>query len=213
MKFTSRTDAGEKLGNELLAKGILSDVVLGLPRGGVIVAAEIARILKQPLDVLVVRKIGHPRSREFAVGALAEAATVVLDKEVLARTCVEPEELDKIIAEEISRLNEYVRKFERNGRTTLAGKTVILADDGLATGATTEAAVRSAKKQGAEKVIVAVPVSSTNGYARLTKVSDLVISLVIDPEFQAVGQFYWNFPQTTDEEVIRSLENAANGTG
>ncbi|MBI4662311.1 MAG: phosphoribosyltransferase [Verrucomicrobia bacterium] len=212
MTFASRKEAGEKLGLELSAKKVLADVILGLPRGGVIVAAEIARILKRPLDVLVVRKIGHPHFREFAVGALAEAETVVLDQQVLARTHVEADDLDDVITEEKGRLTDYVKKFEKGQRTPLSGKSVILADDGLATGATTEAAVRSARKQGAKKITVAVPVASTNGFARLANVSDDVISLLVDPNFHAVGQYYSSFSQTTDEEVLRALEKAAAGT-
>lgn len=213
MIFASRKDAGEKLGRELLAKHVQVDVVLGLPRGGVVVAAEIARILRRPLDVLIVRKIGHPRFREFAVGALAESETVILDEEVVARTHVAREELNEIVAEETARLKDYVKKFEGGRRSSLKEKAVVLADDGLATGATTEAAVQSARKQGARKVTVAVPVASTNGMARIANVSDDVVALFVDPKFQAVGQYYWGFSQTTDEEVMRLLEKAASSTG
>jgi putative phosphoribosyl transferase len=210
MTFASRKDAGEKLGRALAARQVHADVILGLPRGGVLVAAEVARILKRPLDVLVVRKIGHPRFREFAVGALAEAETVVLDQEVAERTSAAREELDEIIVEETARLKDYLRKFEHGKRSPLAGKTVVLVDDGLATGATIEAAVRSAKKQGARRITVAVPVASTQGMSRLAPVSDDAVALLIDPDFQAVGQYYGNFPQTTDEEVLRALERGAS---
>ncbi|MBI2948985.1 MAG: phosphoribosyltransferase [Verrucomicrobia bacterium] len=213
MTFASRKEAGEKLGRELAARHVQADVVLGLPRGGVLVAAEITRILKRPLGVLVVRKIGHPRFREFAVGALAEAETVVLDRQVVERTEAGREELDAVIAEETARLNDYVKKFERGKRSPLDGKAVILVDDGLATGATTEAAVRSAKKQGAKRITVAVPVASTNGLARLANLCDDTVALLIDPNFQAVGQYYGSFPQTSDEEVLRALEKAASGMG
>lgn len=209
MTFASRKEAGEKLGLELQARKVQADAILGLPRGGVVVAAEIARILKRPLDVLVVRKIGHPHFREFAVGALAEAETVVLDRLALERTNVRSSELDEVIAEETARLKDYVKKFEHGKRSSLEGKSILLVDDGLATGATTEAAVRSAKKQGAARVTVAVPVASANGYARLASVSDDVVALLIDPNFQAVGQYYWSFSQTTDEEVLRLLGHEA----
>ncbi|MBM3840299.1 MAG: phosphoribosyltransferase [Verrucomicrobia bacterium] len=206
MTFASRKEAGEKLGRALAARHVQADVVLGLPRGGVVVAAEIARILKRPLDVLVVRKIGHPRFREFAVGALAEGETVVLDQHVVDRTEASREELDEVIAEETARLKDYVKKFERGKRSPIDGKSVVLVDDGLATGATTEVAVRSAKKQGARRITVAVPVASTNGMARLASVCDDTVALLIDPNFQAVGQYYGSFPQTSDEEVLRALE-------
>src|SRR5687767_5411528 len=107
MTFSSRQDAGVKLGDELRRKGVRADIVLGLPRGGVVVAAEVAHKLDAPLDVLVVRKIGHPRHREFAVGALAEPDIVILDQDAIGRTHVHPDELREVIAEEQKRLHEY----------------------------------------------------------------------------------------------------------
>lgn len=204
MTFASRQDAGQKLGQHLLEKNIRADVVLGLPRGGVIVAAEVAAILQVPLDVLVVRKIGHPRFREFAVGALAEADVVLLDREVLDRGDIDLAELDKVVAEEKLRLAEYRRKFEAEP-VTLEGKSVLLVDDGLATGASTEASVRSARARNAARIVLAVPVASINGVDRLKKVSDDVIALHVDRHFEAVGQYYHSFPQTTDDEVLRAL--------
>ena len=182
-----------------------ADVILGLPRGGVVVAAEIARILQQQLGVLVVRKIGHPRYREFAVGALAEHDVVLLDQTAMRESHVVPAELEKIIAEETERLHDYERQFHHAGEPTLANKSVMIVDDGLATGATAEAAVRSAKKQMARRVIVAVPVASPDAMARLNAVADEVIALLVDPDFDAVGRYYYHFPQTTDEEVMALL--------
>jgi predicted phosphoribosyltransferase len=205
MKFASRQEAGRKLGLHFLSRGIQADVVLGLPRGGVIVAAEVAKALACPLDILVVRKIGHPRFREFAVGALAEAEVVVLDESALKTANVRQEELEEVIAEEKIRLKDYVEKFGFGERATLAGKCVIVVDDGLATGATTEAAVQSARRQGAKTITVGTPVASGSGFKRLAKVADHVIALLVDPAFEAVGQYYWSFPQTTDEEVITVL--------
>ncbi len=201
MTFASRTEAGQRLGRYLAEQNVRADLVLGLPRGGVVVAAEVARILKCPLDVLVVRKIGHPGHREFAVGALAEESTLVLDEEVINRTGVSPDDLKEVLAEETDRLIEYQALFLRANRPPLKAKIVLIADDGLATGATTEAAVRSAKNRGAAKVIVAVPVASDNAVERLTRVADTVMALVVDPDFDAVGRYYQSFPQTTDEEV------------
>src|SRR5436190_24400432 len=138
MVFASREDAGQKLGRYLKEQNIRADLVLGLPRGGVIVAAEVAHILQLPLDVLVVRKIGHPWHREFAVGALAENGVVVLDEAVIGRNPLIRADLDDIIKEERERLSNYQIKFHRDGMPDLSGKAVILVDDGLATGATTE---------------------------------------------------------------------------
>jgi len=201
MTFASRTEAGQRLGRYLAEQNIGADVVLGLPRGGVVVAAEVARILQCPLDVLIVRKIGHPGHREFAVGALAEEGTLVLDEEVINRTGVSPADLKEVLAEETARLTEYQARFLRANRPLPKDKIVLIVDDGLATGATTEAAVRSAKNRGASQVTVAAPVASDNALERLARVADKVIALVVDPEFDAVGRYYRSFPQTTDEEV------------
>src|SRR5436305_2823973 len=139
--FASREDAGRRLGQELLNAGVEADIVLGLPRGGVIVGAEVANILRVPLDVLIVRKIGHPLHREFAVGALAEPDVVVLDDSVVGRNPLIRMQLKQVIAEEEERLQKYGQTFHRDGLPDLDNKTVLLVDDGLATGSTTEAAV------------------------------------------------------------------------
>jgi len=205
MTFASREEAGQKLGRYLAEAGIEADLVLGLPRGGVVVAAEVARILRRPLDVLVVRKIGHPRHREFAVGALADNGVIVLDTDVMKSSGVVRAELDEVIAEETERLRHYQSGFHQTGLPDLADKRILIVDDGLATGATTEAAVLSAKNQKAKRVVVAVPVASTNGVERLSGVADQVISLLTDPWFDAVGRYYEVFSQTTDEEVLALL--------
>jgi len=206
MMFLSREDAGRKLAHALLEQQLQADLVLGLPRGGVVVAAEVARLLHLPLDVIIVRKIGHPRHREFAVGALAEGEVVVLDQRAIEATHVVDRELNAIIAEEKQRLQEYQLKFERNTSPQLTGKRVIIADDGLATGATTEAAVLFAKQRAAAKVLVAVPVASDTAVNRIRRVADQVISLLVDPAFDAVGRYYEHFSQTTDEEVLELLK-------
>ena len=205
MLFQSRQDAGRQLGNHLASAKLQADVILGLPRGGVIVAAAVAAILHRPLDVLVVRKIGHPRFREFAVGALAEGGVVVLDAEELQRSHVDQEKLNQVIAEEKERLGSYRSKFARHARTALENKSIVLVDDGLATGSTLEAAVRSVRQHAASRVTVAVPVASASGYERLAAVSDEMIVLHVDPAFEAVGQYYSSFPQTTDDEVLQAL--------
>jgi len=205
--FTTREDAGQKLGLFLKHEGARADIVLGLPRGGVVVAAEVARILDLPLDVVIVRKIGHPLHREFAVGALAEGDVVLLDDRVSVNNALLRGELDYIIREEKQRLEEYERKFHRDGLPDLTNKAVILVDDGLATGATTEAAVLAARKRNARRVRVAAPVASTNAVERLQRVADEVRALIIDPGFEAVGSYYDYFNQTSDEEVLELLES------
>jgi predicted phosphoribosyltransferase len=202
MVFLSREEAGRELGEHLRKLGIAADIVLGLPRGGVMVAAEVARILGRPLDVLVVRKIGHPHQREFAVGAMAEPDVLVLDPAVMAETRADDKDLREVIAEEERRMQKNRTQFHPSGMPRLAGRTVLLVDDGLATGATMEAAIVSVRKQNVQRVIVACPVASAHAARRLKLLADEVTALVVDEEFAAVGQYYRQFSQTTDEKVL-----------
>jgi putative phosphoribosyl transferase len=208
MLFASREEAGQKLGDFLKARDVRPGVVLGLPRGGVVVAAQVARTLQALLDVLVVRKIGHPLHREFAVGALAENGVVVLDDAVIASHPIVRAQLDGVIAEEKERLQTYLARFRREGLPSLAGQTALIVDDGLATGATAEAAVLSARKLMAQNIIVAAPIASTNAAARLERVADQVSVLFVDPDFDAVGSYYQVFSQTSDEQVLELLRAA-----
>jgi len=211
MVFASREAAGQVLGKSLEEQGIQADLVLGLPRGGVVVAAQVAHVLLLPLDVLIVRKIGHPSHREFAIGAMAENGIVLLDEAAIGRNPVLQIELQQIIHEEKERLLEYEARF-RQARLDLTGKSILLVDDGLATGATTEAAVLSARNQNAARIIVTAPVASTSAVERLQKVADEVSVLFVDPEFDAVGRYYQEFKQTTDAEVMELLRaEAARG--
>lgn len=205
MSFGSRFDAGERLGRRLLDEGLKADIVVGLPRGGVVVASQVAHVLGCPLEVLVVRKIGHPLHREFAVGALAEGDVVLLDEGSIGPSAMVRAKLAEIIKEEKERLWQYQLKFHQAEAFDFRGRTALLVDDGLATGATMEAAVLSAKKRGVREVIVAVPVASTGAVRRLKSVADGLIALVVDPDFEAVGVYYEDFPQTTDEEVSSLL--------
>jgi len=203
VKFASRQDAGRRLAEFLRKRGISADLVLGLPRGGVVIAAEIARELKLPLDVLVVRKIGHPMQREFAVGALAEPGIVFLHEE--SHNPFIEAALDNVVAEEKKRLNDYGQKFHLFGMPSLEGKNVLLVDDGLATGATAEVAALSARQRKARRIIVTAPVASTDAVVRLRRVANDVEVLEVDADFQAVGQYYSEFSETTDAEVIALL--------
>ncbi len=208
MKFASRMDAGSQLGRYLGERKVDADLVLGLPRGGVVVAAGVARALRRPLDVIIVRKIGHPWQREFAVGALAEPDVVIFDKSFQWTKPVARAELDEVIAEEKERLRDYRRQFHLSAPPALAGRKVLLVDDGLATGATAEAAVRSARQQNATRVTVATPVASEHAVERLRREADEVVVMFVDPDFEAVGQYYREFSQTTDEEVMALLRAA-----
>jgi putative phosphoribosyl transferase len=213
MMFASRKDAGRRLGEFLKEQRITADLVLGLPRGGVVVAAEVAEVLHLPLDVLIVRKIGHPLQREFAVGALAEHGIVLLDQSAVGRDPGIRAQLNEVIEEEKERLRGHQARFHPEGSPQLADKTVLLVDDGLATGATTEAAVLSLKKQHARKTLVSAPVASATAVERLAYLADDVRVLWVDPDFEAVGRYYDEFSQTTDQEVLELLQRAVQGHG
>lgn len=208
MKFASRQDAGRQLGKFLRKRGISADLILGLPRGGVVVAAEAAHEMKLQMDVLVVRKIGHPTHREFAVGALAEPDFVLIHEDALRGFPAPQSALDDVIAEEKNRLRDYARRFHFSGMPSLERKNILLVDDGLATGATMEAAVLSARQQRAQRIIVAAPVASTDSVEKLQKLANTVEILFVDKDFQAVGQYYSEFSQTTDEEVVALLRDS-----
>jgi putative phosphoribosyl transferase len=205
MRFDSRQDAGRQLGQRLRDLAVEADLVAGLPRGGVVVAAEVAAILHRPLTVLIVRKIGHPWHREFAVGALAEEGVLILDRKAMASLPLAGVELERVIREEKNRLRQYILKFQTDHPADFSGRRVLVVDDGLATGATAEAAVNAARRKHARQVIIAVPVVSTSAGQRLARVADDVIALVTDEDFEAVGQYYRRFFQTSDEEVLAIL--------
>lgn len=211
MLFRSRQDAGRKLGFRLQELAVKVDLVAGLPRGGVVVAAEVAEILHCPLDVIVVRKIGHPLNREFAIGALAEEDVLILDQNAIAAAPVAEADLEMVIAEEKGRLQEYRLKFHSGRKPGFAGSHVLLVDDGLATGATAEAAVYSTRKKQACQIILAAPVASSSACERLARVADGVITYRTDPAFYAVGQYYKQFLPTTDEEVLALLHRQQAG--
>ena len=212
MVFISREEAGLRLGQALKEQGVRADLVLGLPRGGVIVAAGVAEALRLPLDVLIVRKIGHPWQREFAVGALAENDVTVFDDAAIAGNPAVHADLEMVVTEEKKRLKDHKTRFHPRGTPDIAGKRVMLVDDGIATGATTEAAIRSAQHAGAGSVVVAAPVASPAAVQRLARIADEVRVLCVDPDFAAVGEYYQTFAQTTDEEVVALLQ-AGSGPG
>ena len=211
--FASRQDAGRKLGLHLQELGVKAEVVAGLPRGGVVVAAEVADMLQCPLDVLVVRKIGHPWHREFAVGAIAEEDVLILDRDAIAAAPLAEGELEAVIEEEKQRHREYCRKFQGLRKPHFAGSRVLLVDDGLATGATAEAAIYSARKKQVREVMLAVPIASTSAFDRLAAIADRVIAYRTDPDFCAVGQYYKRFQATTDEEVLALLHRQHSDYG
>ena len=211
--FQDRTDAGRQLAEELLSYAGRDDVmVLALPRGGVPVAFEVAQRLGVPLDVFVVRKLGLPGHEELAMGAIAPGGVRVLNEDVLYVMSDAQSIVEMVTAIEREELERRERNY-RKDRTApdLKGRTVILIDDGLATGATMRAAVAALRQQGAAKIIVAVPVAAPITCQDLKNAADDVICLQTPAAFIGVGQYYADFSQTTDEEVRELLAAASTG--
>jgi putative phosphoribosyl transferase len=203
--FADRVDAGRRLGAHVReALGASPDrLVLGLPRGGVPVAAEVARELGASLDVLVVRKLGAPSQPEVAIGAIGPDGAVLLHAHGRA---LDPETLDRIRRRELAELERRVRAYRGDrGPLVLTGRRVVLVDDGIATGATALVAVQAARAQGAAEVVVAAPVAAPDARDALAAVADRVIVLVAPERFWAVGEWYDDFRQTDDAEVMRLL--------
>ncbi|MFD4194039.1 phosphoribosyltransferase family protein [Amycolatopsis thermoflava] len=206
MPFTDRRDAGRRLGARLVRWRGSDVVVLGLPRGGVPVAAEVARALGAPLDVLLVRKLGLPFQPELALGAIGEGGLRLVNPVLLGRFGISEAELAAVEAAERSELDRRAARF-RSGRTRtpLAGRTAIVVDDGVATGSTARVAVSAARAAGAAWVVVAVPVGARQAVEALREDADDVVCLECPAAFTAVGQWYEDFTQTPDEEVARLL--------
>lgn len=200
--FGDRAEAGRLLAEALRGKVGPGAVVLGVPRGGVVVAAEVARALGLPLDVLVVRKIGAPGNPEYAVGAVDEEGHVVGGTSGVASDAYLQEAAREGREEIARRLRVY-----RQGRGSLevSGKEVVLVDDGIATGMTLLSAVDSLRRRGASRILVAAPVAAADAAALLRGKADELVTLEVPPDFYAVGQFYREFGQTTDAEVISLL--------
>ncbi len=202
--FANRTEAGRRLAERIRALGVNGfTTVLGLPRGGVPVAAEVARLLEAPLDVLVVRKLGHPANPELALGAVAEDGVKVLNADLTDGT----QDLSACVRAESLEVRKRVRRF-RGGRPLppLHGRTVILVDDGLATGASMQAAVLATRQKHPAVIVVAVPVGPPEVLRSIEAVADQVICLQSPEIFSAVGEFYENFEQVTDDDVERLLK-------
>lgn len=208
MPFVDRADAGRRLAARLeyLAGQV---VVLGLPRGGVPVAAVVARALRVPLDVVLVRKLGVPSQPELAMGAIGEDGVRILNVEVLSTLQVTEDQLATVEAFERAELDRRASRF-RGGRARVPvdGQRVVVVDDGLATGSTATAACRVARAHGASEVTLAVPVAPRGWTHRLAGAADRFVCLEMPEPFFAIGQFYEDFSQTTDDAVVACLRAA-----
>jgi predicted phosphoribosyltransferase len=206
--FVDRADAGRRLGAHFTGRHLENPLVLALPRGGVEVGFEVALALHAPLDVIPARKLGALSQPELAIGAIAPDA-VILNDRIIAELGLEQDDIDRATAQQRVEMERQAALF-RSGRPPLdlAGKTVILVDDGLATGATASAAIASIRRHHPRKVILAVPVGARDTVARLQHEADQVLCLETPWDFRSVGQWYADFQQTTDERVVELLRRA-----
>ncbi|WP_433473028.1 phosphoribosyltransferase [Spirillospora sp. CA-142024] len=214
LPYTDRAEAGRVLAGRLAPMGLDGAAVLALPRGGVPVGFEIARRLGSRLDVLVTRKIGYPPQPELGVGAIAEGGVPVFDGELLARLGLGEDDLARTVEAERAELDRRVAVYRR-GRPLpeIAARPVIVVDDGLATGGTARAAVRAMRERGPSRLVLAVPVGAAETARSLeAEVDDLVVPAA-PWEFRAVGQWYRDFDQLTDDDVIAWLDRAARAAG
>ncbi|MFF4446894.1 phosphoribosyltransferase family protein [Streptomyces sp. NPDC001502] len=210
MLFTHRAEAGEKLAEALRHLKGEDPVVLGLPRGGVPVAYRVARALGAPLDVIVVRKLGVPHHRELGFGAIGEGGVRVISEDIVRGSRLGPQDIEAVEHAEEAELTRRARRFRGDRpRVPLDGRTVIVVDDGIATGATAAAACEVVRAQGAARVVLAVPVAPPDAVARLGSAADEVVCLATPHAFRAVGEWYQDFTQTPDEEVVFLLARAA----
>ncbi len=209
-RFKDRHSAGQ-----LLARALQSyardphAIVIGLPRGGVVTAYEVTKALDLPLDVIVPRKLGAPGQPELAVGAVTEDASVLFNNDIMIRLGLKPQDLDHIVDAQIKEAQRRIALFRKDRPPLdLHGKTAIIVDDGVATGATMRAAIKSACAKGAERIILALPVAPIRFRDSIQDAVDEIIILQEPEFFPAVGYFYEQFAQTEDDEVVRLLEQS-----
>jgi len=205
MKFESRQDAGKLLAESLKKYG-KNSVVLAIPRGGIVVAAEVAKALDCSLDLIIIRKLGAPGNPELAIGATTSKGGLVVDRELIEALGVTQHYLHEEHLKQLAEARRREKVYTKGKAPGITGKVAILVDDGIATGATVEAAINAVKEGLPSQIVVATPVAPPSTVERLKKlVDDVVVSSEPEP-FYAIGEFYVDFPQVTDEEVIKILK-------
>jgi putative phosphoribosyl transferase len=209
MRFRDREDAGQQLAARLVAYRDESPLVLGVPRGGVPVAYEVARALGAPLDIFVSRKIGVPFHPELGLGAFAEGGELVLNEEILTAVGLSGEDVARLAEAKEVEVAQRVRRF-RGDRPApeIRGRTVLLVDDGIATGGTILAAIRAVRRRGPKKLVLAVPVAPADTLENLGSEVDEVVSLECPRSMPAIGRWYRDFAQVTDDEVVELLQRS-----
>jgi predicted phosphoribosyltransferase len=214
MLFSDRREAGRRLAQALGSAGADRPVVLALPRGGVPVGFEVARALHAPLDILIVRKLGAPEHEELAIGAIASGGVLVLNEDAIAALEIGPKDLARVREREAAELARREERYRKGAPpVAVGGRTVILVDDGLATGSSMLAAVRALRVRDPKSIVVAVPVAPAETAEMLRRYADDVVVLATPEPFRGVGCWYGDFAQTTDDEVEALLSDSGNTTG
>jgi putative phosphoribosyl transferase len=212
--FVDRVDAGKRLALALKNFSGKKGIVLAIPRGGVVVGYEIAKVLNLPLDVIIPRKIGAPDNRELAIGAVAEDGTAILDDHLITYLGVSREYIKEESERQKLEIERRLKLYRQDSSyPNLKGLDVIVVDDGIATGSTMKAALASVKNRGAASITVAVPVGPPSTIEELNEMADRVVCLYTPEYFQAIGQFFTDFSQTPDEEVIKLLQESNQKLG
>lgn len=209
MIFEDRPQAGTELAGHLKHLREKSPIVLALPRGGVVVAYPVARALEAPLEVIIARKLGAPGHEEFGFGAIGPGGVRVINESAARYLGLTPADIDRVARRELAEMNRRTQKYQQQRRPVdLAGRTVVLVDDGLATGVTARAAIVAIRQKQPEKIVLAVPVAPAETVQELSPEVDELVCLATPPNFQAIGQWYARFDQVSDDEVLDLLERA-----
>jgi len=208
MIFKNPQEAGQQLAEKLTPyKNNNQAIILGLPRGGVVVAYEVSKVLNLPLDIIVTRKIGAPNNEEFAIGSISEEGRGVFDEEAISEQMISKEYIDNQVKKEKKEIKRRLEKYREGQKPLdLKNKIAIIVDDGIATGSTVRAAINSAIEKGAKNVVVATPVIARDALKKISQEADEIIYLHAPILFYAVGQFYKDFTQTEDETVVNLLK-------